>query len=50
MTENVRVCILNAKENKKRFCCYLNYNFDCTAPTYEYNYCIRFLKRLHGGF
>lgn len=50
MTENVRVCVLNAREIKKSFCCYLNYNFDCTAPEYQYDYCIGFLKRLNGGF
>ncbi len=50
MTENKRVCILNARESKKRFCCYLNDNFDCTAPTYEYDYCVGFLKRLCRGF
>lgn len=50
MTENIRVCVLNARKNKKRFCSYLNDNLDCTAPTYEYDYCIGFLKRLRGGF
>lgn len=50
MIENVRVCILNARESKKKFCYYLNDDFDCTAPTYEYDYCIGFFKRLNGGF
>lgn len=50
MTENVRACVLNANITKKRFCSYLNDNFECTAPTYEYDYCIGFLKRLSGGF
>ena len=49
MTEHVRVCVLNARKSKKRFCSYLNDNFDCTAPGYEYDSCIGFLKRLKGG-
>ena len=52
MTKNVRVCvlILNSRKNQKRFCSYLNDNFDCTAPTYQYDYCIGFLKRLRKGW
>ena len=50
MTENVRVCVLNARKSKRRFCSHLNDGFDCTAPTHQYNYCIWFLKRLNGGF
>lgn len=50
MTENVRVCVLNARKSKKRFCSYLNDDFDCTAPIHQYDYCIGFLKRLNGGF
>lgn len=50
MTENVRACVLNTRKSKKRFCSYLNNDFDCAAPTYEYDYCIGFLKRLNGGF
>lgn len=50
MTENIKVCVLNARKEKRKFCSYLNDDFDCIAPIYEYDYCICFLKRLNGGF
>ena len=48
MTENIRFCVLNARKQKQKFCSYLNDNFDCTTPTYEFDYCIMFLIRLNG--
>ena len=50
---NDRPCILiiaSKSKQKHKFCCYLNDDMRCTAPTYEYDYCIGFLKRLRGGF
>ena len=43
-------CVLGAKESKQRYCCYMDCFFNCTAPLHQYEYCVWFLKRIHGGF
>lgn len=50
MNDRPCVLLLNMPKQEKKFCCYLNYDMRCTAPTYEYDYCIGFIKRLRGGF
>ena len=42
-----RICVLDARSSRKHFCSHLDDNFDCTAPTHQYDYCRMFSARLN---